>query len=31
VASLCPRTKLARVHVLDHALTQRADGSRTHG
>src|SRR5215831_11114912 len=30
VASLCPRTKLARVHVLDHAPTQRADGIRTH-
>ena len=31
VASLRARTKLARVHVLDHALTQRADGIRTHG
>src|SRR5215471_551262 len=31
VASLCPPTKLARVHVLDHALTQRADRIRTHG
>src|SRR5262249_53637111 len=30
VASLCPPTKLARVHVLDHAPTQRADGIRTH-
>src|SRR3984893_8226149 len=25
------RTELARVHVLDHALTQRGDGIRTHG
>jgi hypothetical protein len=31
VASLRARTKLARVHVLDHARTQRADGIRTHG
>src|SRR5262249_55205856 len=30
-AALRPRTQLARVHVLDHALTQRADGIRTHG
>src|SRR5215471_1151648 len=30
VASLRARTKLARVHVLDHAPTQRADGIRTH-
>src|ERR1700719_712405 len=25
------RTELARVHVLNHALTQRGDGIRTHG
>src|SRR6202045_4700003 len=31
VASLRVRTELARVHVLDHALTQRADSIRTHG
>jgi hypothetical protein len=30
VAPLCARTELARVHVLDHALAQRADGIRTH-
>ena len=30
VASLRARTELARVHVLDHALAQRADGIRTH-
>src|SRR5258708_229198 len=28
---LRPRTELAPVHVLDHALTQRVDGIRTHG
>src|SRR5262252_3713548 len=31
MAPLRARTKLARVHVLDHALTQRADRIRTHG
>src|SRR5450432_3722530 len=31
MAPLRPRTKSARVHVLDHALAQRADGIRTHG
>src|SRR5271168_2029433 len=31
VAPLRPRTELARVHVLDHALSQWADGIRTHG
>src|SRR5580704_3434303 len=31
MASLRARTKLARVHVLDHALAQRADRIRTHG
>ncbi len=31
VASLRARTELARVHVLDHALAQRADGIRAHG
>jgi predicted transcriptional regulator len=30
VASLRARTELARVHVLDHALAQRADGIRAH-
>src|SRR6202051_1073474 len=30
VASLRPRTQLACVHVLDHALAQRGDGNRTH-
>ena len=30
VALLRVRTELARVHVLDHALAQRADGIRTH-
>jgi integrase len=29
--TLHARTELARVHVLDHALTQRAAGVRTHG
>src|SRR6202051_4406037 len=31
MAPLRPRTQLACVHVLDHALAQRADGIRTHG
>ena len=31
VASLRARTELARVHVLDHALAQRADGIHAHG
>src|SRR5258708_2150292 len=31
MAPLRPRTELAPVHVLDHALTQRVDGIRTHG
>src|SRR6266849_836883 len=31
MAPLRAGTELARVHVLDHALTQRADGIRTHG
>src|SRR5215468_800429 len=31
VAPLRAVTQLACVHVLDHALTQRADGIRTHG
>src|SRR5215467_15622072 len=31
MAPLRPGTQLARVHVLDHALTQRADRIRTHG
>ena len=31
VALLCDRVELARAHVLDHALTQRADGIGTHG
>jgi len=31
VASLRVLAELARVHVLDHALTQRADGILTHG
>jgi hypothetical protein len=30
VPSLCPRTQLARIHVLNHALTQRADSIRGH-
>ena len=30
VAPLRVCTKLARIHVLDHALAQRADGIRTH-
>jgi hypothetical protein len=30
VAPLRARTELPRVHVLDHAMTQRADGVRTH-
>ena len=30
VALLRARTELASVHVLDHALAQRADGIRTH-
>ena len=31
MASLRARTELARVHVLDHALAQRADSIGTHG
>src|SRR5712692_10612074 len=31
VAPLRTRTELASVHVLDHALAQRANGRRTHG
>src|SRR4249919_2901201 len=31
VALLCGRGELARAHVLDHALAQRADGVGTHG
>ena len=31
VAALRTRRKLARLHVLDHALTQRGDYTRTHG
>jgi hypothetical protein len=31
VASLRVRVELARAHVLDHALAQRADGIGTHG
>src|SRR5258708_30101473 len=31
MAPLRSGTQLARIHVLDHALTQRADGIRTHG
>src|ERR1019366_8544917 len=31
VAPLRARTQLASVHVLDHALAQRADGIHTHG
>src|SRR5712691_4916015 len=31
MASLRARTELARIHVLDHALAQRADSIRTHG
>jgi hypothetical protein len=30
VTSLCSRTEFARIHVLDHALTQRADSIRGH-
>src|SRR4029453_15295376 len=30
VAPLRARAELARVHILDHALAQRADGIRTH-
>ena len=30
MASLRARTELARIHVLDHALAQRADSIRTH-
>src|SRR5260370_565972 len=30
MAPLRAGTELARIHVLDHALTQRADGIRTH-
>src|SRR6266436_4292706 len=30
VAPLRARTKLPRLHVLDHAMTQRGDGVRTH-
>jgi hypothetical protein len=29
--SAFPHTACARAHVLDHVLTQRADGIRTHG
>ena len=31
VAPLRMRSKLARVHVLDHALAQRANRHRSHG
>ena len=31
VASLRVRVELARAHVFDHALAQRADGIGTHG
>src|SRR4029077_13658889 len=31
MASLRPRTELSCIHVLDHALAQRADRNRTHG
>src|SRR3974390_3457124 len=31
VAPLRAGTELARVHVLDHPMTQRGDGVRTHG
>src|SRR4029077_5264638 len=31
MAPLRPRTELACIHVLDHALAQRADRNRTHG
>jgi hypothetical protein len=31
MAPLRPRAELACVHVLDHALAQRADRNRTHG
>src|SRR6516162_4991709 len=31
VAPLRVRTKLARIHVIDHALAQRGDGVRSHG
>src|SRR5712691_5996684 len=30
MAPLRARTELARIHVLDHTLAQRADGFRTH-
>src|ERR1700687_1666919 len=30
LAWLCPRTKLARVHVFDHTLTQRGDSLGCH-
>src|SRR5712671_1121218 len=30
VAPLRARTELPRVHVLDHAMTERGDGIRTH-
>src|SRR6476646_6639231 len=31
MAPLRPRTELACIHVLDHALAQPADPNRTHG
>src|SRR5437899_7945758 len=31
MAPLRARTELPRVHVLDHAMTQRGDGVQTHG
>src|SRR6516164_7918739 len=31
VAPLRTRTELPRVHVLDHAMTERGDGVRSHG
>src|SRR5215813_12196590 len=31
VTSLRARRELPRIHVLDHAMTQRGDGIRTHG
>src|ERR1700738_3354742 len=31
MAPLRPHAELARIHVLDHALAQRADRNRTHG
>jgi hypothetical protein len=31
VAPLCAGTEFPRVHVFDHAMTQRGDGARTHG